>query len=109
MHPRYVKLPYSSHSSPEELEAFVEKMAPEQIFFNLSEADMKNTEDDDGLEYSMRKEYQERIISWYTKQGEEYLAYEMYKDLGDGKPEEKFIEPPIDLYPESTFHEIDDI
>jgi len=29
MHPRYVKLPYSSHSSPEEIEAFVSALTPE--------------------------------------------------------------------------------
>ena len=44
MHPRYCKLPYSSHSSPEEIETFVDALKPEQIFFNLSLDDMKNTE-----------------------------------------------------------------
>jgi hypothetical protein len=57
MHPRYVKLPYSSHSSPEELEAFVAALTPEEIFFNLSDADMKNLEDDDGVEFQQRQEY----------------------------------------------------
>jgi hypothetical protein len=33
----------------------------------------------------------------------------MYKDLGDEIPEEKIVEPPVDLYPDSIFHEIDDI
>jgi len=33
----------------------------------------------------------------------------MYKDLGDNIPEEKVIDKPIDLYPDSIFREIDDI
>ena len=34
-HPRYFKVPYSSHSSPLELETFVKELNPGNLIFNL--------------------------------------------------------------------------
>jgi len=34
-HPRFFKIPYSSHSSPSELETFVRKLNPKHLVFNL--------------------------------------------------------------------------
>ena len=57
-HPRYFKIPYSSHSSPQELEEFVQRLDPEHLVFNL-------TEKPD----SHRNEWQMRVRSKFTKQG----------------------------------------
>jgi hypothetical protein len=35
-HPRYFKMPYSSHSSPEELEDFLKAIQPQTVFFNMN-------------------------------------------------------------------------
>ena len=34
-HPRYYKIGYSSHSSPDELEAMVKGLNPDKLVFNL--------------------------------------------------------------------------
>ena len=34
-HPRYFKIPYSSHSSPDDLDAFVKGIRPDKLIFNL--------------------------------------------------------------------------
>lgn len=34
-HPRYIKVPYSSHSSATELETFVKALKPARLVFNL--------------------------------------------------------------------------
>lgn len=38
-HPRYFKLPYSSHSSPKELEIFLKALNPNIVFFNDNSAE----------------------------------------------------------------------
>ena len=59
-HPRYFKIPYSSHSSPAELEEFVKAINPGNLVFNLPISKKPD---------SHRSEWQLRILTKYTKQG----------------------------------------
>jgi hypothetical protein len=61
-HPRYFRLPYSSHSSPTELEEFVKKLNPGQLIFNLC----NNPAPD-------RADFETRLVSRYTKEGQKAL------------------------------------
>jgi len=61
-HPRYHKIPYSSHSNWRELEEFVKELRPKRIFFNTKEKS-------GGLEKA-RSEFQKKLVG-YTEEGKD--------------------------------------
>ena len=57
-HPRYFKVPYSSHSSPEDLEAFLKFVKPDKLIYNCKEKPSKE-----------RDSFQLRLQTKYTEHG----------------------------------------
>ena len=61
-HPRYYKVPYSSHSSPDDLEDFLRLTNPDKLVFNLKNKAQKQRDD-----------FQLRLVTKYTTEGKEFI------------------------------------
>ena len=59
-HPRYYKIGYSSHSSPEDLEQMVKGVSPGKLVFNLPNKPEYKSD-------RHRQEFQLRLITKYTQ------------------------------------------
>jgi len=64
-HPRYFKMPYSSHSSPQELEDFLKAIRPQTVFFNMNQEKKLDMASSD---------FQYRLVSKYTRGGKDFKA-----------------------------------
>lgn len=61
-HPRYFKVPYSSHSSGSELETFVKALQPNKLIYIVNNSAQKDKK---------REEFETRLVAKYTKEGKE--------------------------------------
>ena len=65
-HPRYFKIGYSSHSSPDELTAMVSGVSPAKLVMNLPERKGEKVD-------QCRVDFQLGLFTKYTQQGKAYL------------------------------------